>query len=1525
MKQQTVDRLVRLAAGLALLTGIPNVRAENDPAARFRGPLTYDFGVTNVKWEAATPEYSYVTFDLSWSYSWRAKWTEPAATSATGKDMEVENWDAAWVFVKYLPEKDSVEAQERNHWLHATLASGEGNHVMPAGATSMVKLSDDGSRGMGLYIYRDAIGHGRNDWKGIKLRWMHPPSTGGSGATGGASFDPAKAAVAVHAIAMVYVPESPFKVGVAAKSGLSPFSDGPDVPITQYTADVGLNGIPEGLRKVIETTTSKDGGPYLQWDAEPSSSRLTDGGWRGGTMIPFLVDAEWNAPLASGPRARRVGPVAGQLWSTHTFTERGGGDGALFGGQIGGNVPLTDDYPTGYEAFYCMKYELTQGQYVDFLNSLPPDVAAGRAFVGSEVGSDASMDVQEIKIDRGPGLGSYTVIEKAGLTIYSSADIPDAAPEVAGETAKADDKKPDALDALLKDTLGEKKRKGSAASADRPVYTARCPFRRLPGITGIDTRAYAVWAGLRPMSVLESVKADAGARDPSAPAGPPSIYDTTAKPELVDAGLPTERLVKGLGRYADALAARVGCFSTPTSDQATARASYWGISEMSGPVIYLRLRGYRGTHGDGTSPAGTPGGSVKRVAAPFDDVPPDWPDWGKYTGGHHVTGNCRLIASADNRIRKPVQKPTEPDVAKSAAQPVTQPPRTDIPRVTNVKWEAGTKEFSTVSFDLAWNNSWRAKWEEPAEKNVTGKPMTVESWDAAWVFVKFRPAGVTDTLHATLAVQSDEHRVPAGASLDVGLTDDGQRGIGVFIYRKAAGAGANDFKGIQLRWMHEADQISDSTAQVSVHALAMVYIPEGPFASRSPWGHALTIINTPKATQPGGHLESGPMTVPLSDDWPNGFTAYYCMKYSISQGEYADFLNSIPSLKYNRGRYALLAMENRPFYNERFYNFNGYTITTNAAGVFRADVPDRRCNLLSLPDIQGFMAWAGLRMPTNLEYEKACRGPRAVSTGAEAWTQATCAPAAGLDRFDGAQGKQSVLGEPPAVGPGPSYWGIRELSLSGCVQEWPSVLHNEPATPKVKESRELRITWGHGIGSPDIPAGWAPTTGEWYYQGTWRLWSYGTMGHWVAVEDLNPMHFGRIDGSRTGRYGARAVRTAPIRVDINAILQVDDLPGMPGADVGIFNLSGRLNNTGDKPLNLELLIPVPDACFLDGTASLSLTAARKSVTPFKITMSLTSQSVMTGAVRQGTMLPVQLRERGGKVLEKLLVPIQMGSPAGVPLPVLSSTRGGEVALRITNATERAFAVAMRLSPVGVTLATTNSKVSVAAGAEAKLVFAAPRQAFAAEGPCRIPYSITVATAAPQGGEAAVELRTESRWWFTTQLTGKPKPGAGPDMGMTGGGADLLGMHGLEDLANYDNSVFKAGKPPKDWKAITHGPSLSFGKDVKVPSMGALLSATRVETAGDRDAVIELKHDQGKSTARFDITVWVNDTVALKLATGNSIEQKPFRLLKAGNTLLVECRSRETAAVAPGTLTLTFKDAKSGKPLSGVLFDIEKRQ
>jgi hypothetical protein len=310
---------------------------------------------------------------------------------------------------------------------------------------------------------------------------------------------------------------------------------------------------------------------------------------------------------------------------------------------------------------------------------------------------------------------------------------------------------------------------------------------------------------------------------------------------------------------------------------------------------------------------------------------------------------------------------------------------------------------------------------------------------------------------------------------------------------------------------------------------------------------------------------------------------------------------------------------------------------------------------------------------------------------------------------------------------------------------------------------------------------------------------------------------------------------------------------------------------------------------------------------------------MNGAVRGGTLLPIRLQGKDGVVVEESLVPLQMT----VASPVISSVKGGEVALRITNTTDRAFTLAVRLAPVGVTLAEMNRSITLAAGAEARAVFPVPSQGFVASGPCTIPYSIVVGTAAPQGGEVVVNLKTESRWWISKRVKGGPKMG-GADEGL-GGGDDLGGMAGLDDLVSYDGAIFKAEKMPKDWTPATCGAAIAFGETSKLPSHGsAMLAATRVEAATERDAVVAIPPEIVKAGAKFDYTIWFNDTLVFKLGADQKKESKPFRIRKTGNTLMVECRSAENGAATPGEIVLKFNDAKDGKPLNDLVFDMEKR-
>jgi formylglycine-generating enzyme required for sulfatase activity len=84
----------------------------------------------------------------------------------------------------------------------------------------------------------------------------------------------------------------------------------------------------------------------------------------GNTAQSFLVS---NATI-------NLGNTTGNLWADNT-------PASLPSGALGPSPwdnptgTLNANYPTGYNAFWMMKYEITMGQYTDFLNSLPTAIA----------------------------------------------------------------------------------------------------------------------------------------------------------------------------------------------------------------------------------------------------------------------------------------------------------------------------------------------------------------------------------------------------------------------------------------------------------------------------------------------------------------------------------------------------------------------------------------------------------------------------------------------------------------------------------------------------------------------------------------------------------------------------------------------------------------------------------------------------------------------------------------------------------------------------------------------------------------------------------------------------------------------------------------------------------------------------------------------------------------------------------------------------------------------------------------------
>lgn len=292
-------------------------------------------------------------------------------------------------------------------------------------------------------------------------------------------------------------------------------------------------------------------------------------------------------------------------------------------------------------------------------------------------------------------------------------------------------------------------------------------------------------------------------------------------------------------------------------------------------------------------------------------------------------------------------------------------------------------DYYMISMGVSWSNSWRTS--------------TYESnWDAAWVFIKYTIKDHQAWDHAILNYvdgSNDGHIAPAGCTISTANNSYGVtgNGIGVFIHRSSDGIGDVNFEKIQLRWNYGENGLGDNDIiEISVNAIEMVYIPSGSFyvgdgqddfgqfeAGNS--GQPFLISSEASLTLGGtnsNNLSNNNAINMLNDDdfdysttrtlpadFPKGFEAFYIMKYEASQEQYAEFLRRLtPDQKFDR---------DGPHYVN---SINVFPITDGNHWA-EADYPWRPMHYLSWADVAAYLDWAGLRPFSELEHEKACRGP----------------------------------------------------------------------------------------------------------------------------------------------------------------------------------------------------------------------------------------------------------------------------------------------------------------------------------------------------------------------------------------------------------------------------------------------------------------------------------------------------------------------------------------------------------------------
>jgi formylglycine-generating enzyme required for sulfatase activity len=343
------------------------------------------------------------------------------------------------------------------------------------------------------------------------------------------------------------------------------------------------------------------------------------------------------------------------------------------------------------------------------------------------------------------------------------------------------------------------------------------------------------------------------------------------------------------------------------------------------------------------------------------------------------------------------------------------------------------KKVAKLQFNVSWDNAWKN------EINA----------DGVWVFAKFQGK---DGLwkHVSLKASSGSEfdyadHSPAGFSKgenpEVGMwVPDEKRGAFLF---KTKGSGNVVNKNVLLVWDYAKDGVSDDQimkTNLKVFGLEMVYVPQDQHYVGDPKGpngpdNALYtypdkgayLIKSEDAIlvdQVDGALycdqdnprsrENTPFTILAG--FPKGYKAFWMMKYELTSQQFVDFLNTLTRKQQQSMVEADISQDEIKNYyvktnSEDEHLRNAIVVAKKGNGTiepvkFYTYAPARTVNFMSWSNIAAIGDWAGLRPITELEYEKAARGPGEPLVNELAWgvTMEDVDKIGRVQTFDGADG-----------------------------------------------------------------------------------------------------------------------------------------------------------------------------------------------------------------------------------------------------------------------------------------------------------------------------------------------------------------------------------------------------------------------------------------------------------------------------------------------------------------------------------------
>jgi formylglycine-generating enzyme required for sulfatase activity len=368
-------------------------------------------------------------------------------------------------------------------------------------------------------------------------------------------------------------------------------------------------------------------------------------------------------------------------------------------------------------------------------------------------------------------------------------------------------------------------------------------------------------------------------------------------------------------------------------------------------------------------------------------------------------------------------------------------------------------------------------------------------------FVKFWQGNATNDprTHGQISTNLADHTLPP--QLDPVLSDGSAVGIdpapnnlGVMLWHKSTGTFATI--GPYTVTLKVTNLPTSGSYDIAVFGIEVVFIPAGAYTLGKLAGWHSNLTEAAYAFDQNGNngdphvpytitsenaislkwAGSGATGINVPAAFSKGYKAFHVMKYEISQGQYADFLNTLPATTAD-----LRYPGNFGNYRNRLQSGGSYP------NVYQSDRPDRAQNYLSWHDVCAYLDWAALRPITEMEYEKICRGP-STSAGEYAWgttnitagTTIGTTPENGTEVFtnaganctynnvtytggDGGQGPvrvgiQAKVGSASREASGATYYEV--LDMSGNVWEM-VVMVSDPAGNVGSPTYDGK--WGDGV------------------------------------------------------------------------------------------------------------------------------------------------------------------------------------------------------------------------------------------------------------------------------------------------------------------------------------------------------------------------------------------------------------------------------------------------------------------------------